>query len=165
MGVDTGDGRPGGAGPTDPAPQSERNAAIKRSAPALFVNARADTCRLGATVKDPGPQTRRRAAAHLAAGAGGISVPGLPGEAVVAVLAADADAPLTVPLPPEGPGLPRLGEPGALRRVGTGSLLLRARTTPPCGRRGTPPAGNRSRWDGPRTRVQCRSEAYAPPAG
>lgn len=46
-GVNIEDGRPGGAGLTDPAAQCELIAAVKRTAPGLFVNARTDTYWLG----------------------------------------------------------------------------------------------------------------------
>ncbi|MEU4095249.1 isocitrate lyase/phosphoenolpyruvate mutase family protein [Streptomyces sp. NPDC026673] len=164
-GVNIEDGRPGGAGLTDPALQSERIAAIKRSAPGLFVNARTDTYWLGTAEEDPRQETRRRAAAYLAAGADGIFVPGLVGEDAIAALAADVAAPLNVLLPPDGPGPLRLGELG-VRRVSTGSLLFRAALhaaveTAGHAARGEPlPAGLPSY-----ARAQSLSEAYAPPAG
>ncbi|MFE0632835.1 isocitrate lyase/phosphoenolpyruvate mutase family protein [Streptomyces sp. NPDC058864] len=123
-GVNIEDGRPGGAGLTDPVLQSEIIAAVKRAAPGLFVNARTDTHWLGAT-EDPESETRRRAAAYLAAGADGIFVPGLADESAIAALAAGLDAPLNVLLPQGGPGLARLAALG-VSRVSTGSLLFRA---------------------------------------
>ncbi|MFF7215322.1 isocitrate lyase/phosphoenolpyruvate mutase family protein [Streptomyces sp. NPDC008238] len=123
-GVNIEDGRPGGAGLTDPAAQCALIAAVKGAAPGLFVNARTDTYWLG-TTEDPRDETRRRAAAYLAAGADGIFVPGLADDGDIASLAADLDAPLNVLLPPGGPGLPRLAALG-VSRVSTGSLLFRA---------------------------------------
>lgn len=162
-GVNIEDGRPGGAGLTDPAAQCELIAAVKHAAPGLFVNARTDTYWLGPAEEDPRQETRRRAAAYLAAGADGIFVPGLAEEHVIAALAAELDAPLNVLLPPGGPGLSRLAALG-VSRVSTGSLLFRAAlhaAVDTAGRalRGTPlPAGLPSYAD-----AQELAAAYAPP--
>jgi 2-methylisocitrate lyase-like PEP mutase family enzyme len=161
-GVNIEDGRPGGTGLTDSALQCELIAAIKRTAPGLFVNARTDTYWLGTGEEDPGPRTRRRVAAYLAAGADGIFVPGLTGEDTIAALAADIDVPLNVLLSPGGPGLPRLAELG-VRRVSTGSLLFRAALraaveTAELAARGEPvPAGPPSYAE-----AQGLADAYAP---
>ncbi|MGW3241290.1 isocitrate lyase/PEP mutase family protein [Streptomyces sp. NPDC001070] len=167
-GVNIEDGRPGGTGLTDSAPQCELIAGIKRAAPGLFVNARTDTYWLGTAEKDreedPEQETRRRAAAYLAAGADGIFVPGLAEESAIAALAADLDAPLNVLLAPGGPGLPRLAELG-VRRVSTGSLLFRtalraAVETAELAARGEPvPAGPPSYAE-----AQGLADAYAPAA-
>lgn len=161
-GVNIEDGRPGGAGLTDPAAQCELIAAVKRTAPGLFVNARTDTYWLGTAGEDPQDATRRRATAYLAAGADGIFVPGLADESVITALAADLGAPLNVLLPPGGPGLPRLAALG-VSRVSTGSLLFRAALhaaveTAGHAERGTPlPAGLPSYAD-----AQDLAAAYAP---
>lgn len=93
-------------------------AAIKRSAPDVFVNARTDTYWLA----DGSPEaTRRRLDAYLEAGADGVFVPGLRDPSVIGSLS--NLAPLNVLYSP-GVSVTRLAELG-VARVSTGSLLLR----------------------------------------
>ncbi|MEG3626870.1 isocitrate lyase/PEP mutase family protein [Streptomyces poriticola] len=96
-------------------------AAVKETAPALFVNARTDTCWLG----DGDPrETLRRLDAYRDAGADGVFVPGLTDPGALAALVRDTDVPVNVLYAPGGPSLARLADLGA-GRVSLGSLLYR----------------------------------------
>jgi 2-methylisocitrate lyase-like PEP mutase family enzyme len=100
-------------------------AAVVAAAPGLFVNARTDTYWLGT----PAPperlgETLRRLAAYREAGAHGVFVPGLTGQADTAAVAAGACLPLNVLWQP-GTRLADLADAG-VARVSTGSALYRA---------------------------------------
>lgn len=105
----------------DPAAHAAKVAAIKRSSPGVFVNARVETFWL--KVDDTVEATIARAAAYVDAGADGIFVPGATEPAVIERLAAGIPLPLNVLVVP-GLSLHRLGELG-VRRVSTGSLPYR----------------------------------------
>ncbi|WP_081238469.1 isocitrate lyase/PEP mutase family protein [Streptomyces viridosporus] len=106
--------------------QAERIAAAREAADAagapLFVNARVDTFLRGAGGVD---RTLERAAAHRAAGAGGIFVPGAVDPGTVGELAAGVDGPLNVMA---GPGAPPVADLAALgvARVSAGSGIAQA---------------------------------------
>ncbi|MEU4822673.1 isocitrate lyase/phosphoenolpyruvate mutase family protein [Actinomadura sp. NPDC023710] len=96
-------------------------AAVKEAAPQLFLNARTDTFWLGTPDLD---ETLRRARAYAEAGADGIFVPGIAGDAGIRAVLDAVDLPLNVlylPGKSEYPWLARLG----VHRVSTGSLLFR----------------------------------------
>jgi 2-methylisocitrate lyase-like PEP mutase family enzyme len=111
----------------DPAAHAAKVAAIKRSSPGVFVNARVETFWL--KVDDTVEATIARAARYVDAGADGIFVPGATEPAVIERLAAGIPLPLNVLVVP-GLSLHRLGELG-VRRVSTGSLPYR-RAASPC---------------------------------
>jgi 2-methylisocitrate lyase-like PEP mutase family enzyme len=94
-------------------------AAVKDSAPALFVNARTDAHWLRT-----GDDAVARVRAYAEAGADGVFVPGLTDEAAIAELVAAVPVPVNVLAVPGGPDLPRLAGLGA-RRVSLGSLPFR----------------------------------------
>lgn len=95
--------------------------AVKRAAPELFVNARTDTCWLDADRES----TVDRVRAYAGAGADGVFVPGLSGDAAIADVVAAVEVPVNLLYDPDGAGVERLGELG-VRRVSTGSFLFRA---------------------------------------
>jgi 2-methylisocitrate lyase-like PEP mutase family enzyme len=99
-------------------------AAVKRRAPALFVNARTDTYWVGGAQASV-HETLRRATAYLEAGADGIFVPGAAEDALIAELVEGIPAPLNILFLPARHRLDRLAALG-VRRVSTGSLLFRA---------------------------------------
>lgn len=105
----------------DPAIPAAKIAAIRRSAPDVFVNARVDSYWFHeeATVS----AVAERAARYADAGADGIFVPGAADAATIEQLAAAIPLPLNVLVVP-GLSLDRLGELG-VRRVSTGSLPYR----------------------------------------
>lgn len=119
-GLNVEDGRGAGLAPVEE--QARLVGAIKQAAPELFVNARVDTHWLGV---DPGDLTRR-AQAYVDAGADGVFVPGLQDphriEALVRTL---GDVPLNLLAQLPWARLRDLG----VRRVSTGSLLVRAALT------------------------------------
>jgi 2-methylisocitrate lyase-like PEP mutase family enzyme len=100
-------------------------AAVVAAVPGLFVNARTDTYWL----QTPAPaerlgETLRRVEAYRDAGAHGVFVPGLTGQADTAAVAARAGVPLNVLWQP-GTRLADLAAAG-VARVSTGSALYRA---------------------------------------
>lgn len=119
-GVNLEDGRPGGAGLVPIREQLRTVAAVRAAAPALFLNARTDTCWLGV---DEGATTER-ARAYADAGADGVFVPALPAGRIAELVAA-VDVPVNVLHTPAGPDPVRLAELG-VRRLSTGSWLFRA---------------------------------------
>ncbi|WP_169946902.1 isocitrate lyase/phosphoenolpyruvate mutase family protein [Microbispora sp. H11081] len=120
-GVNIEDGRPDGT-LADIGERCETIAAVKSRAPGLFVNARTDTFWLGAGDLR---ETLARQRAFAGAGADGVFVPGVADGDDVRALAEAVDLPLNVLFLPGRhtvAGLAALG----VRRVSTGSLLLRA---------------------------------------
>ncbi|MFF9563728.1 isocitrate lyase/phosphoenolpyruvate mutase family protein [Leifsonia sp. NPDC014704] len=105
----------------DPAISAAKIAAISRSAPGVFVNARVDSYWFHeeATVDAVAERAKR----YADAGADGIFVPGVSDPATIEQLAAAIPLPLNVLVVP-GLTLDRLGELG-VRRVSTGSLPYR----------------------------------------
>ncbi|HEX6682194.1 MAG TPA: isocitrate lyase/phosphoenolpyruvate mutase family protein [Candidatus Limnocylindrales bacterium] len=93
--------------------------AVKRAAPAVFVNARTDTYWLG---RPSLVDTRRRLDAYVEAGADGVFVPGLQDPATIESLV--GERPLNILLARDGLSLRQLAELG-VARVSTGSLLFR----------------------------------------
>ena len=120
VGVNLEDGRPDGS-LADAEHQCAVIRAVKREAPALFLNARTDTHWL------PGhtAQTEARILAYQEAGADGVFVPGLQDPSAIAGLTASLHVPLNVLHSPGGLSLPDLAGLG-VRRVSTGSLLFRS---------------------------------------
>lgn len=105
----------------DPADLVPKIAAIKQTAPDVFVNARVDTYWFGI---DATPEaTIERAKAFVDAGADGIFVPGATDPGLLRELADGIPAPLNVLAHPQLT-LTQLGELG-VRRVSTGSLPYR----------------------------------------
>ncbi|CAM5275665.1 isocitrate lyase/PEP mutase family protein [Streptomyces xanthochromogenes] len=106
----------------EPALHAAKIAAIKRTSPDLFVNARIDTYWLGqrATVEE----TLARATAYVAAGADGIFIPGATDPAELHDLVNGIAAPVNTLVHPTltMAELARLG----VRRISTGSLPYRA---------------------------------------
>ena len=96
-----------------------KNAAVKRAAPGLFVNARTATHWLG-----DGDGTLARLDAYREAGADGVFVPGLTDLGGIEALVRDLDVPLNVLYSPGGPTVPHLADVG-VRRISLGSLLYR----------------------------------------
>jgi 2-methylisocitrate lyase-like PEP mutase family enzyme len=121
-GVNIEDGRPQGT-LADPGRQAELIAAVKQSAPGLFVNARVDTYWSGMAAAAPAG-TVARAARYLAAGADGIFVPGPDRDDHIRDLVAAIPAPVNILFLPHKHTLARLTELG-VRRISTGSLLFR----------------------------------------
>lgn len=119
-GINLEDGRGDRLAP--PATQEALIRAVKRRAPEVFLNARADTYWLG--VDASVPATLDRARRYVDAGADGIFVPGLAAEEDIAAVTAALPVPFNV-LHLPALGLDRLAELG-VRRVSTGSLLFRA---------------------------------------
>ncbi|MFJ1975448.1 isocitrate lyase/phosphoenolpyruvate mutase family protein [Streptomyces sp. NPDC087903] len=105
-----------------PATQVALIRAVKSRAPAVFLNARADTYWLGLDASVPA--TLDRARRYVDEGADGIFVPGLAREEDIAAVTAAVPVPVNV-LHLPALGLDRLAELG-VRRVSTGSLLFRA---------------------------------------
>ncbi len=95
--------------------------AVKKAAPALFVNARTDTHWLGD--KDA-TDMFTRLDAYQQAGADGVFVPGVTDLAQIAALVHHLDVPLNVLYSPGGPPVPHLADIG-VRRISLGSLLYR----------------------------------------
>ncbi|MFH8567173.1 isocitrate lyase/phosphoenolpyruvate mutase family protein [Streptomyces sp. NPDC017993] len=122
-GVNLEDGLPGGAGLQDPSRQAELIEAVKERAPDAFLNARIDTHWL---TDDPPPLsvTLARAERYLAAGAGGVFVPGVVADEDVAALVAAIPAPVNILFAPGRHTVSRLADLG-VRRISTGSLLFR----------------------------------------
>jgi 2-methylisocitrate lyase-like PEP mutase family enzyme len=131
VGVNIEDGRADGT----LAPVAHQQAvitAVKRAAPALFVNARTDTYWL-TPAGWPTPQAAAGAAAetldrlraYRAAGADGVFVPGLADPATIARLVSGVDAPLNVLYLPGRHTPAELAGLG-VARVSCGSLLFRA---------------------------------------
>ncbi|MGW8329132.1 isocitrate lyase/PEP mutase family protein [Streptomyces sp. NPDC055897] len=106
----------------DPARHAAKVAAIKRTSPGLFVNARVDTYWLGqeATVEE----SLARANAYVAAGADGIFIPGATDPSELRDLVNGIHAPVNTLVHPELT-LAELGVLG-VRRVSTGSLPYRS---------------------------------------
>ncbi|MFJ6433132.1 isocitrate lyase/phosphoenolpyruvate mutase family protein [Streptomyces sp. NPDC091416] len=118
-GINLEDGRPDGT----LAPMELHAAkidAVKRAAPALFVNARTDT-HWTSRHQD---ETATRLALYEQAGADGVFVPGLSDPAAIAELTAALVVPLNILYSPGGPTPAELGSLG-VRRVSLGSLLYR----------------------------------------
>ncbi|OZM71871.1 phosphonomutase [Amycolatopsis antarctica] len=119
-GVNLEDGRSGGT--LVPVDRQERVLeAVRRAAPRLFLNARTDTCWLGVEPES----TSDRLRAYAGAGADGVFVPGLSGDARIAEIVDAVDVPVNLLYRPGAGTVERLGELG-VRRVSTGSLLFRA---------------------------------------
>ncbi|WP_460524098.1 isocitrate lyase/PEP mutase family protein [Humibacter antri] len=106
----------------DPAVVVGKITAIKRAAPAVFVNARVDTYWLH--IDDTPQTTIDRAKSYLDAGADGVFVPGAAEPVLLETLAAGIPAPVNVLATPHLT-LTQLGDLG-IRRVSTGSLPIRA---------------------------------------
>jgi 2-methylisocitrate lyase-like PEP mutase family enzyme len=106
----------------DPARHAAKITEIKRRAPGVFVNARADNYWLEQDAAVPA--VLERAAAYVAAGADGVFVPGVTASADLGILADQIPVPLNTLVVPALPlsDLARLG----VRRVSTGSLPYRA---------------------------------------
>ncbi|MFC4002150.1 isocitrate lyase/phosphoenolpyruvate mutase family protein [Prauserella oleivorans] len=121
VGINLEDGR---AGRTlaDPGRQAEAIRAVKDRVPELFVNARIDTYWLGVDTGDLAP-TLDRAHRYRQAGADGIFVPGRIPD--LPALLVGVSLPLNVLYLPGERTVPELAALG-VRRVSTGSLLLRA---------------------------------------
>jgi 2-methylisocitrate lyase-like PEP mutase family enzyme len=121
-GINIEDGRPAG-----PLASVEHHAAViaavKRAAPAVFVNARTDTF----WQFDEGSvaETLRRARAYTDAGADGIFVPGAARDRDIEALVTGIELPLNVLYLPGKMTYDRLAELG-VGRISTGSLLFRA---------------------------------------
>jgi 2-methylisocitrate lyase-like PEP mutase family enzyme len=118
-GVNIEDGRAGGL--AEAGEQALRIQALKRGAPALFVNARIDTYWLGIDTDT----TLDRARRYVAAGADGIFVPGLTDDDVIASLVETVEVPLNLLAGRDPQELAALG----VRRISTGSLLYRTALT------------------------------------
>jgi 2-methylisocitrate lyase-like PEP mutase family enzyme len=102
-----------------------RVAAVKGSAPDVFVNARVDTYWFHE--EESVDETLARATAYVEAGADGIFVPGLTDPDPIRAITGALAAPLNL-LPIAGMSLADLAELG-VRRVSTGSLPYRAAVT------------------------------------
>ncbi|AYF76155.1 isocitrate lyase/phosphoenolpyruvate mutase family protein [Nocardia yunnanensis] len=109
------------AGLADPVAHGEVIAAVKSTAPELFVNARTDTHWLGLEVDS----TLARVQHYEKCGADGVFVPGLTDADGIRALTAATTVPLNVLFSPAGPAVAELAELG-VRRISTGSLLYRA---------------------------------------
>ncbi|MER5436137.1 isocitrate lyase/phosphoenolpyruvate mutase family protein [Streptomyces sp. NPDC002588] len=109
-----------GLGPADR--HAAKIAAVKRAAPGLFVNARADTYWLGDGERRG--ETLARLDAYQQAGADGVFVPGLTDPGRIAELVARVDVPLNLLYSPAGPTVRHLADLG-VRRISVGSLLYR----------------------------------------
>jgi 2-methylisocitrate lyase-like PEP mutase family enzyme len=105
----------------DPGHHAAKIAAIKRAAPAVFVNARTDTFWLG---KGDLQETMARLRRYVRAGADGVFVPGDLDESTIEAITRAIDAPLNVLASPQltRTELANLG----VARISTGSLLYRA---------------------------------------
>ncbi|MEV0975557.1 isocitrate lyase/phosphoenolpyruvate mutase family protein [Streptomyces sp. NPDC049915] len=101
---------------------AEKIAAVKTAVPGLFVNARTDTCWLGAG--DDSTETARRLDLYQQAGADGVFVPGLSEPRAISALVRQLAVPLNVLYAPGGPGVAHLTDLG-VRRISLGSLLYR----------------------------------------
>jgi 2-methylisocitrate lyase-like PEP mutase family enzyme len=97
-------------------------AAVKDSAPDVFVNARVDTYWFHE--EESVDETLARASAYVAAGADGVFVPGLADPDTIRAITGGLPAPVNL-LPVTGRSLADLAELG-VRRVSTGSLPYRA---------------------------------------
>jgi 2-methylisocitrate lyase-like PEP mutase family enzyme len=106
----------------DPRLHAAKVAAIKSSAPGVFINARVETYWL--KKHNTVAETVARAMAYVDAGADGIFVPGATDPGVLAQLTAAIPLPVNVLVVPDL-SLAQLGELG-IRRVSTGSLPYRA---------------------------------------
>ncbi|WP_435281825.1 isocitrate lyase/PEP mutase family protein [Streptomyces koelreuteriae] len=112
-----------GLGPV--ARHAAKIAAVKKAAPALFVNARTDTHWLGEGDGDGNTRdTLTRLDAYRQAGADGVFVPGLTDLRQIAALVRHLDVPLNVLYSPGGPPVAHLADVG-VRRISLGSLLYR----------------------------------------
>jgi 2-methylisocitrate lyase-like PEP mutase family enzyme len=109
----------------DPSEMAAKVAAVKESAPDVFVNARVDTYWFHE--EESVEETLARAAAYVEAGADGIFVPGLADPDTIRALTGGLTAPVNL-LPIAGLSLADLAELG-VRRVSTGSLPYRAAIT------------------------------------
>ena len=105
-----------------PRDHAAKVAAVKRSRPDVFVNARVDTVWLGEEASTA--ETMERALRYVGAGADGVFVPGRLAEGQIAALTEALPVPVNVLAGPDHT-VPRLAELG-VRRVSTGSLLFRA---------------------------------------
>ncbi|SNR84797.1 isocitrate lyase/PEP mutase family protein [Actinomadura mexicana] len=101
--------------------RAEVIAAVKEAAPQVFLNARTDTFWLGTPELE---ETLRRARAYAEAGADGIFVPGIAGDADIRAVLDATGLPLNVLYLPGRTGYPRLARLG-VHRVSTGSLPFR----------------------------------------
>ncbi|MDQ7908788.1 isocitrate lyase/phosphoenolpyruvate mutase family protein [Phytohabitans sp. ZYX-F-186] len=125
-GVNIEDGRADGT----LAPIDEQQSVIgsaKSRVPGMFVNARTDTHWRRRPTPAALEEALRRARGYAEAGADGVFVPGVTGDAAIGALVAMAGVPLNVLYVP-GVSLDRLAALG-VRRVSTGSLLFRAALT------------------------------------
>jgi 2-methylisocitrate lyase-like PEP mutase family enzyme len=109
----------------DPSEMAAKVAAVKDSAPDVFVNARVDTYWFHE--EESVEETQARAPAYLEAGADGVFVPGLADPDPIRALTGGLAAPVNL-LPIAGMSLTDLAELG-VRRVSTGSLPYRAAVT------------------------------------
>ncbi|BCB77215.1 isocitrate lyase/phosphoenolpyruvate mutase family protein [Phytohabitans flavus] len=126
VGVNVEDGRPDGTlTPLDH--QLSVIGGIKSRVPELFVNARTDTHWQRRPTPAALEEALRRAREFADAGADGVFVPGVTGDAAIGALVEMAGVPLNVLFVP-GLDLDRLAALG-VRRVSTGSLLFRAALT------------------------------------
>lgn len=118
-GINLEDGRPDGTlAPMEL--HAAKIAAVKRAAPALFVNARTDTH----WVSRDQDETATRLALYEQSGADGVFVPGLSDPDAIAELIAALVVPLNILYTPGGPTPDELASLG-VRRVSLGSLLYR----------------------------------------
>lgn len=141
----------------DPARHAAKIAAIKKRAPGVFVNARADNYWLGqdATV----PAVLERAKAYADAGADGVFVPGASAPDDLSALAGRIPVPVNVLAVPSLTigDLARLG----IRRVSTGSLPYRAATDAAVSVATRIRDGDKPPAATPYPRAQARLAAYA----
>ncbi|MGN9906751.1 isocitrate lyase/PEP mutase family protein [Phytohabitans sp. LJ34] len=125
-GVNIEDGRPDGTlAPIDK--QCSVIGEVHLRVPEMFVNARTDTHWQRRATPAALEEALRRVRAYADAGADGVFVPGVTGDAEIGALVEVAGVPLNVLFAP-GVDLERLAALG-VRRVSTGSLLFRAALT------------------------------------
>jgi 2-methylisocitrate lyase-like PEP mutase family enzyme len=125
-GVNIEDGRPDGTlAPIDD--QCSVIGEVHLRVPEMFVNARTDTHWQRRATPAALEEALRRVREYADAGADGVFVPGVTGDAAIGALAEMAGVPLNVLFAP-GLDLRRLAALG-VRRVSTGSLLFRAALT------------------------------------
>lgn len=123
VGVNIEDGRPDGTlAPIDH--QRSVIGGVKARVPEMFVNARTDTHWLRPPTPAALEEALRRVSEFADAGADGVFVPGVSGDAAIGALVEKARVPLNVLFAPDLT-LDRLAALG-VRRVSTGSLLFRA---------------------------------------
>jgi 2-methylisocitrate lyase-like PEP mutase family enzyme len=125
-GVNIEDGRPDGT----LAPIDRQRSVIRVTTsrvPGMFVNARTDTHWQRRPTTAALDEALRRVREYAEAGADGVFVPGVTGDAAIGALVEMAGVPLNVLFAP-GMALDRLAALG-VRRVSTGSLLFRAALT------------------------------------